>query len=636
MAERDCFLEEKENTSHIVVSMYEKLEKFLNSDKYTEDLRNELQQSNPDYPTVLEKRRLDMGKTDHGIVVSGETCAGKSTLLNKILEMGIFAGKNLESTDTICKIRNSEIIRIITENNKKETKEIDLTHTCDLKTKEGVKTLREHIAKLTDKTISKECLELQSVDVGFPIPFLKKNVIFVDTPGIGGTGEIPPKLKEYIPNAVSFIFVIDVSRAGGMQKDRLPKILTSIAFLQLQSEMPCFDPEDVIFITNKWDNIKIDEDVGDLEEEISNTWESIISEINTCWPVVKQEHIFRMNLLDVSRGSDQENPSKVEFKNFRRLLDLTIKKAENIRLIRHLRLLQDILENISKGLNARLQSGHQSETDIILLADEHQEKINELNEKCKMKRSIFRETTFRTLNEITQECYHYMSTEFGKNIILNPPGRIPILDVSVLSLPGEIKARLTEYVESYLASAPVREKLTHIKKDIENFYNDVSEDIRNMETEWTNVRKRNENNWGEALLLPIQISLLAFGFVLSVSCLILLSPVLIPLSIYLTTNDGKKKYIDLQYPIWSDITKEEINRHLLSNCGSYITGLVDKVTNEWLPRRINALELTIRNLRKSHEEIIANRETFTNLMSQINDMENSVADLLEKQFYGKI
>lgn len=82
-------------------------------------------------------------------------------------------------------------------------------------------------------------------------------------------------------------------------KFQLPKILTSIAFLQLQSEMPCFDPDDVIFITNKWDNIKIDEDVGDLDEEISNTWESIISEIKTCWPAVKQEHIFKMNLLDV-------------------------------------------------------------------------------------------------------------------------------------------------------------------------------------------------------------------------------------------------------------------------------------------------------------------------------------------------
>lgn len=59
--------------------MYEKLEKFLNSDKYTEDLRNELQQSNPDYLTVLKKRRLDMGKTDHGIVVSG--IAYKSKLI---------------------------------------------------------------------------------------------------------------------------------------------------------------------------------------------------------------------------------------------------------------------------------------------------------------------------------------------------------------------------------------------------------------------------------------------------------------------------------------------------------------------------------------------------------------------------
>lgn len=286
-------------------------------------------------------------------------------------------------------------------------------------------------------------------------------------------------------------------------------------------------------------------------------------------------------------------------------------------------------------MNARLQSGHQSEADIILLADEHQKKINKLNEKCKMKRSMFRETTSRTLNEITQECYHYMSTEFGKNRILNPPGRIPILDVSVLYLPTEIRARLTEYVESYLASAPVREKLTNSTKDIEAFYNDVSEDILNMETEWTNGRKRNEINWGEALLLPIQMYLLAFGIVLSVSCFIFLSPVLIPLSIYLSTKDGKRKYVDLQYPIWLEKTKDEINRHLLSNCGPYITGLVDKVTNEVLPRRIKALELTIKNLRKSHKEIIANRETFTNLMSQINDMENSVADLHQKQFYGK-
>lgn len=51
--------------------------------------------------------------------------------------------------------------------------------------------------------------------------------------------------------------------------------------------MLCFDLEDVIFIINKWDNIKIDEDVGDFEEEIFNIWEFIILEINMCWLVVK-------------------------------------------------------------------------------------------------------------------------------------------------------------------------------------------------------------------------------------------------------------------------------------------------------------------------------------------------------------
>ena len=43
----------------------------------------------------------------------------------------------------------------------------------------------------------------------------------MDTPGIGGSGEVIEKLIEYIPNAVTFIFVVNVASAGGMQKDRV-------------------------------------------------------------------------------------------------------------------------------------------------------------------------------------------------------------------------------------------------------------------------------------------------------------------------------------------------------------------------------------------------------------------------------
>lgn len=45
--------------------------------------------------------------------------------------------------------------------------------------------------------------------------------MIVDTPGIGGSEEATEKMMDYLPNALSFVFVINVSNAGGMQKDRV-------------------------------------------------------------------------------------------------------------------------------------------------------------------------------------------------------------------------------------------------------------------------------------------------------------------------------------------------------------------------------------------------------------------------------
>lgn len=54
------------------------MQKFLQSEVYTKELQNELQQSNPDYLKVLEKRIRDMEKSDHGIVIAGKVA--KKTL----------------------------------------------------------------------------------------------------------------------------------------------------------------------------------------------------------------------------------------------------------------------------------------------------------------------------------------------------------------------------------------------------------------------------------------------------------------------------------------------------------------------------------------------------------------------------
>lgn len=46
-------------------------------------------------------------------------------------------------------------------------------------------------------------------------------MILVDTPGIGGSGNVTDKLIEYLPNALLFIFVINGGSAGGMQNERV-------------------------------------------------------------------------------------------------------------------------------------------------------------------------------------------------------------------------------------------------------------------------------------------------------------------------------------------------------------------------------------------------------------------------------
>ena len=61
--------------------------------------------------------------------------------------------------------------------------------------------------------------------------------------------------------------------------------------------MPCFDPEDVIFITNKWD--AINQDDSDSEDEEARTWEKNLFDIKSSWPQVTEKNIFKMSLKEV-------------------------------------------------------------------------------------------------------------------------------------------------------------------------------------------------------------------------------------------------------------------------------------------------------------------------------------------------
>lgn len=66
----------------------------------------------------------------------------------------------------------------------------------------------------------------------------------------------------------------------------------------------------------------------------------------------------------------------------------------------------------------------------------------------------------KVIEDIAQECYDYMSTDEGKDKILNPPGRPPIMEVvwqpRVFAM--EIHARVLLYMKHFLESSEVNKK----------------------------------------------------------------------------------------------------------------------------------------------------------------------------------
>ncbi|XP_062586980.1 uncharacterized protein in xynA 3'region-like [Saccostrea cucullata] len=430
--------------------LFEELQKILESDEFDDGLRKYLHESNPDYLRKIEKCKKDLLKEDHGIVVAGETSAGKSTLINKLLQKRIFKGRNKESTSTICKIRNSEDIKIITELLNGETEIIPLQ--CSIETEIGEKILRDTLKRLTDMTSSKDSKDFRSVDVGFPIPFLKGNTIIVDTPGIGGSGEVSKKVMEYLPYAVSFIFVVDVGSAGGMQNDRLPEILRSIIELQLEDEMPCFDPREVIFITNKWDTIArdgdSDEDSSDEDQE-EKTWIELKQDIKNIWPSVKEENIFKMNLKHMNARTVA---SAKEFENFQHSLKRIIKGNENIRLLHHIRFLDELLKNMAKGINFGLALSKRCVEEQKALTNKHQAKIKDLKRKWKEGERKLLDDIQKIIKNEAHRVLNYMSTDVGKETILNPPEQKSLTEIRYIPIlfSKEIRKRIEMYVQGVL------------------------------------------------------------------------------------------------------------------------------------------------------------------------------------------
>lgn len=242
-----------------------------------------------------------------------------------------------------------------------------------------------------------------------------------------------------------------------------------------------------------------------------------------------------------------------------------------------------------------------------------------------------------------------MSTDLGKDRILNPPDSTPIMKVEWQPniFAEEINTRVMQYVESFLKSSDVEKKFEAMKNDIALFYKIASSDLSEMENDWTEDDSHDKHvkaydhdidlNVSTASVVgivlatsPLWLPILAAGIGLGVALAgvtIALSPVVLPFMKILGRDARKRKIIDEEYNNCRESIRSLICNELESNCGCVINKLLDRVTKDLLPKRMQSLQKMIQQLLKSRTEILENQESLRLLSKKVKDMEESVTEL---------
>ncbi|XP_078380429.1 uncharacterized protein LOC144663380 isoform X1 [Oculina patagonica] len=340
-----------------------------------DSLLNLLRTSEGDVLSKMKSRMERMENREYVVLVAGETSAGKSSMLNLILGEELLPFSVLSTTSTICELKYGRDRRI-----KIHYKEQGKSpRTKYLEESSSYMDQISEFVHVKSPSSREKASHYKKVELFWPHNLLKDGVVIVDSPGVGESDIMDDIVINYLPNAFAFIYVINSANAGGVQKDRLVRLLHKTRQLTTEQQMD-FSPNCTLFVCNKWDNIPPAE-ANDVIAHITN-------KLRLCLPDLDPEtQIIRLSTTKALMAQ-KFGIMNAEFASLTENISCLVTKSIKTRLEQNWSWLDQLLYRIiwiMKSFIENINTDHVAATQRLNKVIERLQKLQAEQESSKQK-----------------------------------------------------------------------------------------------------------------------------------------------------------------------------------------------------------------------------------------------------------
>ncbi|XP_063422764.1 uncharacterized protein LOC134707154 [Mytilus trossulus] len=398
-----------ENNKQCVCELYDEIQKLITHSDIEEKLKEELSIEFGDLSVEIGRLKEELMESDCPIVVTGETSAGKSSFINLLIGCELLPNSVLTCTSTICRVRNRKETALHLVDEHDTVTKLTLPPNIDAEIMN--KKLEEYVNPGDDQNSYKY------VDIDWPIPILQDDTVIVDTPGIGTSSKLTSCLLDYLPKAISLIYVIKSSNAGGVQNDRLLKIF------EAQSEGTCLyklDPKRAIFVCTNWDQI------SKREENKVSTY--IVKELKKSWPNFQEDQMFKLSAKTESETVFAKGPEagSDSFKGILQRIKEMIPVGLQAKMSSHLRWQHDFIEQMLRRIVGRIKLSMKTEEEKIKIQRDVDERLKKLKHDIKEVQCTVTDAAEYKCKHISEKLHdHLKSKETASRIFMWSLNELP-------------------------------------------------------------------------------------------------------------------------------------------------------------------------------------------------------------------